>query len=181
MQTYFLLVAFLLFALFPLQIRAQEEVDEDATVSAEVVTPTPKVEYQLPYPGLLPGSPFYVLKTIRDRIVSFLIADPLKKAEFNLLQADKRLSTGIMLVKQKKEALAESTISKGINYFEEGIGQLDEARKQGINTDALAFRYQQAAAKHIEVLQGFSQLVAKEHQPLFLTLIKRMDTLRSRL
>lgn len=173
MQKYFLLAIIFLFTFFPTGAFGQ--------TATEAATPTPKVEYQLPYPGLLPGNPFYVLKTIRDRIISFLIADSLKKAEFDLLQADKRLSTAIALVKDKKEALAESTISKGENYFEEGIVQLVEARKQGINTDNLTRRYKEAAEKHIEVLQSLSKSVEKEHKPLFTALTARMETLRSRL
>lgn len=173
MQKYFLLIALLILTLFPVPAFGQ--------TATEAATPTPKVDYQLPYPGLLPGNPFYVLKTIRDRIISLLIADPLKKAEFNLLQADKRLSTAIALVKEKKEALAESTISKGENYFEEGVVQLSEARKQGINTDDLTRRYKLAAAKHIEVLQSLEKSVKKEHQPLFTALLRRMEMLLSKL
>src|SRR3989344_5431146 len=72
-----------------------------------IISETPEikksVEYNLPYPGLLPDSPFYSLKSLRDKIVSFLISSPLKKAEFNLLQADKRLNAGLYLFNSAKQ------------------------------------------------------------------------------
>src|SRR5438309_421306 len=65
-------------------------------VSAEEVldSPTPSpvsISYQLPYPGMLPDNPLYFLKVIRDGVWSFLLSNPLKKADFDLLQADKRV------------------------------------------------------------------------------------------
>src|SRR3989338_6920091 len=81
--------------------------------------PTGTSDYQLPYPGILPDNPLYNLKTLRDKVWSFLISNPSKKAEFDLLQADKRLSVAIALFDLKKYDLAEATISKGENYFED--------------------------------------------------------------
>ena len=91
-----------------------EMVLKEATGSSETVSKNKDIEYTLPYPGILPDSPLYFLKTARDKIVSFLISDPLKKAEFNLLAADKRLNSGIFLFNKGKEKykLALSTISK---------------------------------------------------------------------
>lgn len=129
---------------------AQEQDVEGAAISP---TPTP-IKYDLPYPGLLPDSPLYFLKTARDRLINFLIADPLKKAEFNLLQADKRLQAGVYLFKkQGKERLAESTISKGENYFEQAIKEVEKAKKQGRDTVSIIERLSLAAKKHQEVLK----------------------------
>lgn len=129
---------------------AQEQDVEGVAVSP---TPTP-IKYELPYPGLLPDSPLYFLKTARDRIINFLIADPLKKAEFNLLQADKRLQAGVYLFKkQGKERLAESTISKGENYFEQAIREVEQAKKQGRDTIPILGKLSLAVKKHQEVLK----------------------------
>lgn len=129
---------------------------QEQEVEGEAISPTPTpVKYDLPYPGLLPDSPLYFLKTARDRIINFLIADPLKKAEFYLLQADKRLQTGVYLIKknQGKEDLAESTISKGENYFEQAIREAEKAKKQGRDTIPILERLSLAAKKHKEVLK----------------------------
>ncbi|MBI3070316.1 MAG: hypothetical protein HYY87_03370 [Candidatus Levybacteria bacterium] len=138
---------------------AQEQDVEGAAISP---TPTP-IKYELPYPGLLPDSPLYFLKTGRDRIINFLISDPLKKAEFNLLQADKRLQAGVYLFKkQGKERLAESTISKGENYFDQAIAQAQQAQQEGRKVSSLGNRLFLAAQKHQEVLKSLEAKSPKE-------------------
>ncbi len=125
----------------------------DSTNSAQTVT---QVEYTLPYPGLLPDSPLYFLKAIRDRIVGFLISDPLKKTEFDLLQADKRLNEGIFLFKkgESKYNLAESTISKGENYFNKALGELNQAKRQGEAISDIAPRLYKSSLKHQEIIKN---------------------------
>src|SRR5690348_4919601 len=73
------------------------------------------INYTLPYAGLLPDNPLYIFKAIPDKIVSILISDPKNKAEFDLLQADKRLSAAFALSKEHPAngQLVVTTISKG--------------------------------------------------------------------
>lgn len=141
-----------------------------------------KVEYQLPYPGILPDSPLYSFKIIRDRIVSFLISDPLKKAEFNLLTADKRLNTGVYLInkKQQKEELALSTISKGENYFEESLAKIEEAQKQGMNTKYLLKKVFISLNKHKEVLKSLEKKVSVKLNENLRQIEKRVENLEKR-
>lgn len=121
----------------------------------EIASESAKNNYQLPYPGLLPDNPLYKIKALRDRIIEFLISDPIKKAEFDLLSADKRLAIGLALFEKKKFELAESTISKGENYFEEGIKNLDQAKKEGRQLDpSLIVAYDSSTKKHREILEG---------------------------
>ncbi len=125
---------------------------QEATVSA-------KNNYQLPYPGLLPDNPLYSLKAFRDKLIEFLISDPIKKAEFDLLAADKRLAIGVALFDKKKYTLSETTISKGENYFEDGIKNLDTAKKEGRQIDpSLLLNFDLSSKKHKEILEN---LVAK--------------------
>lgn len=119
----------------------------------EVASESAKNNYQLPYPGLLPDNPLYFLKAARDRIIEFLISDPLKKAEFDLLSADKRLAVGVALFDKKKYELSETTISKGENYFEDGIKNLDNAKKEGRQIDpSLLVNFDLSGKEHKEVL-----------------------------
>lgn len=120
------------------------------------VTPTP--DYTIPYPGLLPDSPLYVFKTMRDRLISLMIGDALKKAEFDILQADKRIGAAVMLIdygNEQKQALAVSTVSKGLNYFDEAIQKSFEAKKQGDGTMDIKAHLQNAGAM-------YQYLLAKE-------------------
>jgi len=111
--------------------------------------------YELPYPGLLPDSPLYFLRIIRDKTVGFLISDPLKKAEFDLLQADKRLNAGIFLFNKGKSSLALSTVSKAENYFTQALGQMEEAKRQGRNTSEINGKLKNALEKHKQELGDF--------------------------
>lgn len=97
----------------------------DATVSA---SPQP-VNYELAYPGMLPDNPLYFLKMIRDKIIKLLINDPYKKVEFDVLNSEKRTYAAKFLVEKGKSDLAIDTISKGNNYFAEGITEITKTKK----------------------------------------------------
>lgn len=112
-----------------------------------------KIEYVLPYPGILPDHPLYTLKLVRDRILDFLIVDPLRKAEFSVLQADKRLGMGVALVEKGNAALAEVTLSKGEKYLARAAGSLTSVASSGKEVPAyLLDRVIKAAVKHEEIL-----------------------------
>ncbi|MBF8250191.1 MAG: hypothetical protein HW400_792, partial [Candidatus Levybacteria bacterium] len=94
--------------------------------------------------------------------VSFLISDPLKKAEFDLLQADKRLNAGIYLLNSakqnnKKIKLALSTVSKAENYFEEALVRLGEAKMQGRDASSIEEKLKESAKKHEQELKILSE------------------------
>lgn len=112
-----------------------------------------KQEYLLPFPGILPDHPLYFLKQVRDGIMDRLIVDPLRKAEFHVLQADKRLNMGKVLVEQKKEKLAEEVISKGEKYLERAISGLMAYKSLGRPVPAsLIDKITRSLEKHVEVL-----------------------------
>lgn len=128
-----------------------------STTSGSVVSPTPTpIDYQMPYPGILPDSPLYKFKTLRDRIVSFLISDPIKKGEFNLLTSDKRIGAAQMLYNGhvKDTQLISDTVSKGENYFSEALTQVHFAKKQGANTNDLLHRMFLSNKKHLEIIDA---------------------------
>ncbi len=112
-----------------------------------------KPKYDLPYAGVLPDHPLYFLKTVRDRVIDFLIADRLKKAEFTLVQADKRLVAAIALVDKGKPELAEQTMSKGQNYLFRSIGEGNKAKAEGKDVTAYTAKFRSALVKHEEVLR----------------------------
>lgn len=133
---------------------------QNATQSVSA-TPSAKIEYQLPYPGILPNNPIYFLKALRDRVIGFLIQDPLKKAEFNLQAADKRLSASALLLDKGKKELAISTISKGENYFEFSLREL-EAIQNKEDKKVILSRLESASKKHQEVLEGMKEKIGED-------------------
>lgn len=131
----------------------------------------PKTEYSLPYPGILPGHPLYPLKMLRDQIMGRFITDPIKKAEYKLLMADKRLNSGVSLLEKGKPELAEETFSKGEKYLEEALDETEKAQKQGRDTAALTSKLSLAILKHNEVLtESLGKMPENQKQKLQNTL-----------
>ncbi len=145
------LLIFLLFIFLfiPIQIFAQD-------------TQTNKVDYSLPYPGILPDHPLYPLKVFRDKVYGFLVSDLVKKTEFKLLMADKRLFMGIMLMDKGKPEFAEQTISKASKYYEEAVLTLYKAEKAERDVDFLRHRLIDASRKHQEIISEY-QKTATSH------------------
>lgn len=167
----------LFFFLFVSAVFAQE-----STSSSIILSPTSATsDYQLPYPGLLPDSPLYFLKAARDKIISLFIADPLKKAEFNVFQADKRLNSGIFLFKQRKEDQGESTIAKGLNYLNEAITKVGEAKKQGMNVTPIVEKFSLSLKKHREVIKMLQRKAKKDIKSKFALQLKQIDAIEKRL
>ncbi len=127
------------------------------------LTPSPvptTVEYQLPYPGILPGSPLYSIKMIRDRIIETLTSDPVKKANFYLLQADKRTASALMLYEKGDEKMAETTLTKAQKYLEKSLAKAQEAKNSGKDVGDIFARIKDSSTKQkqeIEILSGKSE------------------------
>jgi hypothetical protein len=177
------IVPLLLFFLFAGRSLAQPQIQisspnaQTGTSFSEVE----KVEYVLPYPGILPDNPLYIFKAIRDRIISLLINDPLKRAEFDLLNADKRLNAGIFLAKKGKDALSVSTISKGNNYFDEGIGRLYDAKKAGRDIKPLLERFSLSAKKREEEMTLLLRRINPNFSDELKKELSRVQEMRKRL
>lgn len=179
MRNFSFAALFFLFALVVVQAASfAQEASVIPLASASAPTPTTApVAYQLPYPGILPDSPLYFLKTFRDRLVAFLISDPLKKAEFNLLQANKRLQAGVFLLDKtpKDVSLSISTISKGQNYFEEALVSVSDAKKQGMPLTTILEQLSLASQKQKEVLSRLEKKIPQSNKEEFNVLRKRAE------
>ena len=130
---------------------------------------TATIEYKLPYPGMLPDNALYKLKVLRDKIMLTLIYDPVKKAQYHLLLANKQLLMSKMLVDKGNIPLAAETALKGENrmtlmtfVFKNAnlapqTGFLDEAK--------------QATLKHRELLKEIITKVPAEATETFSTVM----------
>ena len=179
-KTLALIIIFIFFS-YAVTSFAKDSSKEDTSVSTPSSSKT--IDYTLPYPGLLPDSPLYILKVLRDRIVSILISGPVKKANFDLLQADKRLNEGVFLFNkgEKKYSLGESTISKGENYFEKGIAEVERAKKQGIVTTGTSQRFHLASLKHRETIKSLINKSSGDIKHRLLLDDKRMEEFEKKL
>lgn len=137
--------------------------DEISTESAQ----PQKVNYELPYPGMLPDNPLYFLKMFRDGFVKALINDPYKKAEFNLLNAQKRMYAAKLLADKGKDELSFVTITKSNNYLHEALTSILIVKENNPkNTNVRPFLEQQKTVigKHKEVLQEIENEVDKKYK-----------------
>ena len=124
---------------------AQEEASE-ASSSQEI-------EYTLPFPGILPDHPLYFLKLFRDKVLDFLVQDPIKRIELDLLMADKRLNMGSFLMEKGKPVLAEATVFKGEKYFLKITEELQVVKGQNRGMDqSLLSKIKEASLKHEEII-----------------------------
>ena len=133
------------------------------------LTPTP-VKYDLAFPGMLPDHPLYKLKVLRDKVVLFLTRDPIKKAEYHLLLADKRIHMAAILVDKGKVELAKETALKGENEYTLLVFLFKDIVKKP-NKD-LFERLEKAALKHQEVLRSIINKVDKKDEKTFVTVLE---------
>lgn len=124
-----------------------------STPSAQIMN----VQYDLPYTGILPDNPLYFLKALRDNVYGLLITDPEKRAEYDLLMADKRLGGAQALILKNKDDLAITTLSKSGNYFYQAIGQAVSAKREGENVNDIVSRLITASLKHQQIILQMMQ------------------------
>lgn len=167
---------------------AQDISDQQSTSGGQIelspstvptATPSPraqKVDYTLPYPGLLPDNPLYALKAIRDKVIEFLISDPVKKADFYLLSSDKRVNTGYYLIMKDKDDMGVLYISKSNNYMSMAESQALSAGSKGNET---VQRIKTAIKKHEEVINQMESQVDKKNRTKLQHEIDRLEEMQS--
>lgn len=133
-----------------------------ANATAEGMTVTTTVEYALPYPGILPDHPLYLLKNLRDQIFEWLIADPIRKTEFYTLQGDKRVNMAVFLQAKGNEFMALDSLTKANTYMKSAIATAMLVKQQGKEVPGYVLdKMSNALAKH-EAVVGELMLKAPE-------------------
>lgn len=161
--TFYLILSLFIFifVISPNKIFAQENESPSS--------PSAIISYDLPYPGILPDSPFYKLKLLRDKIMVQLINSPEEKIRFYLRLADKGILASAILVDKHNISLAQSTALKAENYVtilsRELYASPLEPSKELINT------IKTASLKHQEVLTSLLPRVSEEEKKTFETVI----------
>lgn len=155
---------------------AVSERSETATSAPETVSPTqaPAEEYALPYPGILQDNPIYFLKTIRDRIMEWLIADPVRKIDFYVLQSDKNLNAGILLSLADKKTLVPGVLTQSIADIEKAVSLASSTKNSGkVVPVGVIEHVWKSLIKHEEVLADFAKKAADTEKGTFETLVAK--------
>jgi len=123
---------------------------QESSPIAPTNAPSP-VAYSLPYPGILPDHPLYFLKTVRDFILSKLISSPVKKVEFDLLQADKKLNMSIFLKMKAKNDLMQKINAESVKHLRDADSHLFAMSVANFpEANGLKDKFEQSLKKHIE-------------------------------
>jgi len=140
-----LIIAALLFAFGILAVSVSQ-------ASAEEIKEETKVDYYLPYPGILPDHFLYPIKRLRDKILLFLTTHPVKRAERLLHFADKRIGAAQLLIEIGKNELAIKTATGAENYLNQAIEQQAVAADKGEEIATFRENLFKAIRKHEEIL-----------------------------
>lgn len=128
-----------------------------------------RIEYYLPYPGnVLPDSPLWALKALRDRLWYIITTDAGKKADLLLLFADKRLNMALTMFGDRKAEVGFTTLTKAEKYLELASAKEKDNRARGIDTSDFLVRLATAALKHYEIIQTIIRLAPDDARPAIL-------------
>ncbi|MAG59176.1 hypothetical protein CMO96_00065 [Candidatus Woesebacteria bacterium] len=143
----------------------EENPDQDILIEVS------KMDYYLPYPGILPDHFLWPLKAFRDKVRVLVARDSAKKAELLLLFADKRVGMARELIKGGKAELGVLTAEKAEKYLEEAFEETEKAKTAGKDTGEFLEKLGKASLKHREVLESVGQIAPEEAQPVIIKAI----------
>ena len=113
------------------------------------------IDYDLPFAGLLPDSPFYLIKQARDHMHVFFTRDNIKKAELLLLLTDKKVGMAEQLAEKGKWELAVETLQDSENDVEKMLFAMETAQKIGSSpSQDLVIEARTSSQKHEEIMEG---------------------------
>ena len=142
-------------------------------------SPAP-VEYVLPFPGILPDHPLFIIKHFRDQLLFLLITHPVRRVEFAQLQADKYLQMGMYLFNQDKQSKSLKTLTQGAEYLKSVDNQLRKLTKTHEQEAAnLNERLERSTRKHLEIIQDLeSRTSDRELKKSFEMLLQEVKLLQ---
>lgn len=125
-----------------------------------------KIDYVFAYTGpVLPDSPFWYLKALRDKIWLGVTTNSMKKAELSLLFADKRLVASELLFIKHKPSLALSTLTKAEKYLENAALLEEGERKKGADTKSFLITLNRASLAHISKIKKITAIAPEDIKP----------------
>lgn len=157
----------------------QQQESPSSTVPNQIEVLAEKSKYVLPFPGLLPDHPLYFLKNFRDFLLDKLIVDPIRKSEFYLLQADKKLAMTLAFTEKGNILRAEDVLVKSGKHMEQSIAGLVNLKTQGkVVPGYVIDRITSSLAKHEEVLGEILQKMQGKQIENFTAALRLIKTLQ---
>lgn len=132
-------------------------------------TPAPnqEIKYYFPYEGkILPDSPLWSVKALRDFVWYRLTTNPLKRAEIALLFSDKRIAASQTLFDSHKSGVGLTTLTKSEKYLEVAFQDEETARSEGMDTLGFLAKFSLASLKHREIIDKILEIAPEGARPL---------------
>ena len=125
-----------------------------------------KIDYDLPYSGrILPDSPFWFIKVARDKAWTLFTSKKSRKAELNLLFADKRLVASKLLFEKGEYELGAEILLKAELYLQEASNLREGCKASGENTREFLKVITLASLKHREVIDEIVAIAPEDARP----------------
>jgi len=109
--------------------------------------------YVLPYPSAMPGGISYKLHLVWEKVMQYWYFGDFGQFEYNLKESDKYLVETKTLFEYNQYLLGYNALQKSNEYFANTLPFLEKAKQDGKNVTDKRLLLNQAAAKHIEVLE----------------------------
>lgn len=113
--------------------------------------------YVLPYPSSMPGSIYYKLNLLQEKLEAVWYFGNFGQFTYNLKYADRYLVEAKTLFEYKQYLLADKALSKSNMYFQQTSISLANAEGERKDTSEKQALLQQAALKHSEILEKLKQ------------------------
>lgn len=124
------------------------------TVQAQTITgfDTRVMDYQLPYPGLLPDNPLYLIKSLRNSVLLLVTTDDLEKAKIMLNLSDKRMAMAKPLADKGKLSMSVESVIEAEELFERMLPVVAKIEDQNKRSEFL-IEIKKANLKHREEIE----------------------------
>jgi hypothetical protein len=135
-----------------------------------------KINYELPYPGILPGNPLYSIKSMRDSLLQWMMRDNYKKAQLRIQISDKNTRGAQMLTKDKHYDEAEKILNDGEDIFEKAIEDAINAKEQGASpTSEFKNQLKTSNLKHKQVISDLIESSPEKERAGFKKSLKQNE------
>ena len=109
-------------------------------------------DYVLPYPSAMPGSIWYKVRLVQEKLEQLWYFGNFGQLEYNLKESDKYLVEAKTLFEYKQFLLAYNALKKSDVYFKKLPYYLENAEKNGKNISDKRTILKNAGLKHSEIL-----------------------------
>lgn len=123
---------------------------------------TPSAEEEIYTPKLLPDSPFYFLKRIKEGIELFLAQAPEAKAEKYAELATRRIAEAKVMIKRNKNQFVVKLMEKHQEHLDKAEKKIEEAKEKGKDVERVLAIVAEATSIHQKVLADVYEKVPEQ-------------------